>query len=472
MQCNYCGAENPGNAVFCKKCGRRLDGMSLCSACGKLTPADGEFCINCGSNRNAPVYKMPLRFPIAKNGNEAAQPVRTEAAECERLRGAKSAGQVAAGTDSTAKPVYRSRASAVMGKISFLCAALSSLVGIIFVFLIGGTAHVSTGGVSAGGGPVQSIFYFFGDAYRAAVEADGTVSVSGMLGAVIGTVCCVAALVGTAICFALTVVRAIKILRKETQKGIFVPAAATYAAYICGTALFFLCIANKTTVAGTTMSIGASGATVAGIVLGAVFLVAAIVLHTFSQGIRGAVSEFVLHSVSKTVCIVFALVALGLLGGGAVSVGLESVNSAYGISTWFGMLANSNVYSVSLVLGIAVAAVSVAFCVFLLLSLSRLFDSVGEPADKRTRFHLLLAGICAAVAGILMIVSSAVYVNGMGQGVGYTVYAAPGAVVIVFGVLTVAGSIVYNILAKKFASRFTDAQGNDSENITPDAQES
>ena len=48
----------------------------------------------------------------------------------------------------------------------------------------------------------------------------------------------------------------------------------------------------------------------------------------------------------------------------------------------------------------------------------------------------------------------------------------PGAVVIVFGVLTVAGSIVYNILAKKFASRFTDAQGNDSENITPDAQES
>lgn len=63
MQCNFCETENPETAVFCKKCGKRMDGMALCSACGKLTPADGEFCVNCGSNRNAPVYSMPVRFP-------------------------------------------------------------------------------------------------------------------------------------------------------------------------------------------------------------------------------------------------------------------------------------------------------------------------------------------------------------------------------------------------------------------------
>ena len=56
MQCQYCGVENLENAVFCKKCGRRLDGMAVCPSCKNLTPADGEFCINCGANRNAPLF--------------------------------------------------------------------------------------------------------------------------------------------------------------------------------------------------------------------------------------------------------------------------------------------------------------------------------------------------------------------------------------------------------------------------------
>ena len=59
MECMYCGTENPSGSLFCKKCGRRLDGMALCPSCGNLTPADGEFCVNCGSNRNAPVIPRP-----------------------------------------------------------------------------------------------------------------------------------------------------------------------------------------------------------------------------------------------------------------------------------------------------------------------------------------------------------------------------------------------------------------------------
>lgn len=47
---------------FLQKCGRRLDGNSICPTCGKLTPADGEYCIYCGSNRNAIVEKnLPLK---------------------------------------------------------------------------------------------------------------------------------------------------------------------------------------------------------------------------------------------------------------------------------------------------------------------------------------------------------------------------------------------------------------------------
>ena len=49
MHCKICGTDNPDGARFCKKCGKRLDGMTTCPSCGKDTPADGDFCIYCGA---------------------------------------------------------------------------------------------------------------------------------------------------------------------------------------------------------------------------------------------------------------------------------------------------------------------------------------------------------------------------------------------------------------------------------------
>lgn len=64
--CPRCGTENLSEAVFCKKCGKRLDGMSVCPNCGKLTPADGEFCIFCGANRNSLVEKTEKSSSMLK----------------------------------------------------------------------------------------------------------------------------------------------------------------------------------------------------------------------------------------------------------------------------------------------------------------------------------------------------------------------------------------------------------------------
>ena len=54
MQCIFCETQNPEGALFCKKCGRRLDGMSLCAACGKTAwvpfqprPEQLVYCAKC-----------------------------------------------------------------------------------------------------------------------------------------------------------------------------------------------------------------------------------------------------------------------------------------------------------------------------------------------------------------------------------------------------------------------------------------
>lgn len=34
MNCQFCNAENVDDAVFCKECGKRIDGKTVCPACG------------------------------------------------------------------------------------------------------------------------------------------------------------------------------------------------------------------------------------------------------------------------------------------------------------------------------------------------------------------------------------------------------------------------------------------------------
>ena len=47
MECKNCGAENVEHAIFCAKCGTRIDGKTVCSSCG--TAYLGNFCPQCGA---------------------------------------------------------------------------------------------------------------------------------------------------------------------------------------------------------------------------------------------------------------------------------------------------------------------------------------------------------------------------------------------------------------------------------------
>ena len=490
MICNFCEAENPDNATFCKKCGRRLDGMALCGACGKTTPADGEFCIHCGSNRNAPVYAMPVRFPAEREGNGGQRKYEKAAVFNgeKKLRVQELSDKVRQREDNEQEiGAERTKARTIFGILALAFGAAAALIGIIFVFLIGGQPSVSTSGVSASGGPVQSIFYYFGDAYQGVEAADGSVSFSKVLSAVLGTLCCTVAIVAVAAGFILTVLRLIKILQKKTEKSIFVPAAATYIAYLCGVGLFFLCAASRIDIANVTTSISASGATIAGIVLGGIFLVASVVFGVVSRGIRISVGNFIFQTASKTLYAVFSFVALGLIGGGALSyaVKLAATTTTSGISGWFQQLSVlsstvqndseradkfNGVYNSSLALGVLLGIFAIVFCIFFVFAFIRIFESVGKNTDKRSRWSMLLSGASAVVIGIVRIIASAIYVNWMGDESGYSVHATGSVFLMVFGVLMIAVAIVSAVLTKKFKmQREEELQDTETESSFGDA---
>ena len=49
MECKKCSAVNPEEAVFCRNCGKRLDGKVSCPACDAMNDEDSNFCIHCGT---------------------------------------------------------------------------------------------------------------------------------------------------------------------------------------------------------------------------------------------------------------------------------------------------------------------------------------------------------------------------------------------------------------------------------------
>lgn len=48
MECKNCGAENIEHAIFCAKCGTRIDGKRACPSCGKLNAEENVYCNFCG----------------------------------------------------------------------------------------------------------------------------------------------------------------------------------------------------------------------------------------------------------------------------------------------------------------------------------------------------------------------------------------------------------------------------------------
>jgi len=59
MQCSKCNYDNPADALFCMKCGAKLE--HRCASCQTINPPDANFCRKCGSALQAnPVMRDPV----------------------------------------------------------------------------------------------------------------------------------------------------------------------------------------------------------------------------------------------------------------------------------------------------------------------------------------------------------------------------------------------------------------------------
>lgn len=278
MNCKFCNAENADNAVYCKVCGKRIDGKKACPSCKQFVDEDAVYCNYCGKRLDG--KKVCPTCGIAHEGKFCPT--------C-------GSSAATAATDEIVVPSARNW-KGILNYIGTSFALLGVAIALIFVFLIGFNATNSGFGngvsdlVNVNVNENVSIYDYFGKNYEQIAEAlDGYkntnpeirydfLTPSLYIPTILCTVIAAGALIAVTTLSALAIVGLARKLAGKQSKNAEKLAYAAFLTYALSAIL--LKAFNETTINGkyTSSSFGINikiamsynGATVAGLVIGAI----------------------------------------------------------------------------------------------------------------------------------------------------------------------------------------------------------
>ena len=304
MNCPFCSTENPDGAAFCKHCGMPMSGLVDCPVCGAKTPADGEFCVSCGA-----------RFPHPTP---------------------------AAATAAPAEPAARPWQNALVA-VGNALAILAALCAVVFIFCIGCTYRIDT--VSDVYEMEQlDLYKYFREIYVGIQDelTTGTpqfYTISRYTTAVFGTVIAAGALITVPVLFLVALIRYLTgfAAKGSRKKPVLAIGAATYFLYLAFTLLFAALHAQgyEETVRGTQAGnacVVLNGVSIAGLVLGGIFLVVSAVCHALGKGKALLCRDGILRICFSAAGILLACTALVLSAGCVAGYSLVDGTSTERIS--------------------------------------------------------------------------------------------------------------------------------------------
>ena len=321
MICPFCGTENAEDAVFCKHCGKPVSGTSVCPACGKQTPADGEFCIYCGTM---------LRSTAIPYGTVQKAP--------KRIKQERTAEQKAAGA------ALRHKIFMHIGEAAALFAALMAF---IFTFCIGiavtGDEELSSMVDTSG----YNLYYYFGGAYKdvrtmldAALTYSPITEVSMLLPQILGTVVAAGTILGSVALFAAALTRYLRRVLGKTERSALPLAAWAFFVFAVGTAIFMGLNAATVSASYRTSAavavrretfIAPNGATVAGLVLGAIGLAVSAVFSALARGKGCLAKQALAKYITAAAAMVFIIVILVLTAKPALTLTMRDGTLSNGL---------------------------------------------------------------------------------------------------------------------------------------------
>lgn len=474
MNCQFCNAENADDAVFCKECGKRIDGKTICPACGQTTEI-GTYCNRCGASLEG---KTRCSCGTVFKGDfcpSCEKPAVTPVARVE-----------------FARPAARSASGLDWRKIVMLVASAVAVLGVLAVFVLcffngyklnvngSATTSILPSGIALS--TQENIWHYFGGVYTAIKEAlDGmesyteTYFASTYALAIFGTVMAAATVIAVPVLAILTIVRFVLSVLGKTKKSVAPLAFATYFVYLfCAFAFKNLSACTISMIItvhnsnyGVTRSIFASvgfnGATIAGIIVGGICLGIFAVAHI----VVNAKDIFRMKNILPFVCSVaaaaFLLVSTILVSG--TVIGVEGTHDGGPMFISISYLALSSGYSLSskqpefLLFAYCLVAQILAtatLALFFLTLRTLCMNVIGRKS--KGGFPLLIVVFCTALAW--MIFSILAIMNSLGNMGEEDVTAVFGkaVVAVVFALLALVAMIVKIVFEKIPASQLFGAE--------------